>query len=245
MENIKAKAAIYSSLITGTGSQLFFVIFLFLGPSGIFDFHFGLTRLLLFDAGLSLLFFLQHSILVRKSVRSRLSKIIPEIYYGAFYSITSGLALIIMIIFWQPAPYTIIAASSDVSYWALRVIFILCIAGFYWGIRSLDSFDPLGISTIKRHIYMKKQKQMPMTVRGAYRWMRHPLYFFLILMIWSYPYLTPDRFLFNILWTIWMITGTVMEERDLVSSFGDQYRKYREKVPMIIPYRIPRSSDKF
>ena len=72
-------------------------------------------------------------------------------------------------------------------------------------------------------------------------WVRHPLYLFLILMFWSYPDLTADRLLFNVLWTVWMIIGTVLEERDLVASFGDAYRDYQAEVPMLIPYRFPQS----
>ena len=57
-------------------------------------------------------------------------------------------------------------------------------------------------------------------------------------MIWSYPHLTADRALFNVLWTLWIFTGSVLEERDLVAEFGDRYRDYQNKVPMLIPWRI-------
>jgi protein-S-isoprenylcysteine O-methyltransferase Ste14 len=49
--------------------------------------------------------------------------------------------------------------------------------------------------------------------------------------------MTLDRFLFNILWTVWIIIGTVLEEKDLVSDFGDEYRLYQRKVPMLIPWK--------
>jgi protein-S-isoprenylcysteine O-methyltransferase Ste14 len=84
---------------------------------------------------------------------------------------------------------------------------------------------------------------MPLTVSGAYKWVRHPLYFFSLIMIWSCPVLTVDRLLFNLMWTTWIITGTVLEERDLVREFGDQFREYQAKVPMIIPYKIPGRTD--
>jgi len=75
--------------------------------------------------------------------------------------------------------------------------------------------------------------------QGTYRWVRHPMYFVVLLMIWSYPVLTVDRLLFNMLWTIWIVIGTVLEERDLTAKFGDDYREYQRKVPMLFPTRIP------
>jgi protein-S-isoprenylcysteine O-methyltransferase Ste14 len=79
---------------------------------------------------------------------------------------------------------------------------------------------------------------MPLTVRGPYRWVRHPLYLLVLIMIWSCPDLTLDRLLFNILWTVWIYIGALLEERDLVADFGDAYRHYQQKVPMLIPFRI-------
>jgi len=78
-----------------------------------------------------------------------------------------------------------------------------------------------------------------MVVRGPYRWIRHPLYLTTLLMIWSCPDLTADRLMFNFLFTGWIIVGTVLEERDLVADYGDDYRNYQRRVPMLIPYRKP------
>ena len=244
MKQYKLYAIYYSTLFLGIGSQILFMLFLLIGPFIILNFSFSFNQALLFDAGLSLLFFLQHSVIVRKRVKDRLSNLIPDKYYSAFYSNTSGAALIIMVVFWQAVPQTI-ASADGVYFWMLRAMFVISITGFYWGVKSLDSFDPYGVKNIKILIYKKEQKPMPMTVKGAYRWMRHPLYFFILLMIWSYPELTIDRLLFNVLWTVWIIIGTMMEERDLVSYFGDQYSIYQKKVPMIIPYKIPRRMDIF
>jgi protein-S-isoprenylcysteine O-methyltransferase Ste14 len=57
-------------------------------------------------------------------------------------------------------------------------------------------------------------------------------------MIWSYPDLTLDRLLLNVLFTGWVIAGILLEERGLVASYGDAYRRYQRKVPMLIPWRI-------
>ena len=76
---------------------------------------------------------------------------------------------------------------------------------------------------------------MPITVAGPYRWVRHPLYLFMILMIWSCPDLASDRLLFNLLWTVWIVIGSYFEEIDLVVEFGDAYREYQKNVPMLVP----------
>jgi protein-S-isoprenylcysteine O-methyltransferase Ste14 len=57
-------------------------------------------------------------------------------------------------------------------------------------------------------------------------------------LFWSCPSLTADRLLFNILWTAWVVMGTILEERDLVDDFGDSYRDYQANVPMLVPHRL-------
>ena len=63
-----------------------------------------------------------------------------------------------------------------------------------------------------------------------------------LLLFWSYPDLTADRLLFNVLWTLWVVVGTVLEERDPVVAFGDPYRDYQRQVPMLIPWRLGKAS---
>jgi methanethiol S-methyltransferase len=41
------------------------------------------------------------------------------------------------------------------------------------------------------------------------------------------------------LWTGWIFAGALFEERDLVAEFGDGYRAYQKKVPMLMPWKGP------
>jgi protein-S-isoprenylcysteine O-methyltransferase Ste14 len=45
-----------------------------------------------------------------------------------------------------------------------------------------------------------------------------------------------DRLLFNLLWTIWIVIGSYFEEKDLIAEFGDAYREYQKRVPMLVPF---------
>ncbi|MFO7695189.1 MAG: hypothetical protein R6V57_19050 [Vicinamibacterales bacterium] len=43
----------------------------------------------------------------------------------------------------------------------------------------------------------------------------------------------------SLLWSAWIVAGTLLEERDLVADFGDVYRRYQRQVPMLFPWRGP------
>lgn len=216
------------------------MIFLIMGSFTIIDLRLGLRDALLIDVFLSILFFLQHSILVRRGFKQWLGKFMPEQYHNAFYGLTSGIALLLVLVFWQRSP-TLIARADGIIFWMLRALFCLCLAGFFWGNKSLGSFDMLGVKPLMRYISNSPGKQQQIMAKGPYRWVRHPLYLFLIVIIWSCPVLTIDRLVFNIMWTFWIVIGTYLEDRDLHREFGSQYLEYSLRVPMLIPYRIPRN----
>ena len=223
--------------IFGGGSLIMFGVFCFAGPLRLIELGLSERVILLFNACLSLTFFLQHSGMVRKPFRRYLSEYVPEAYVSAIYAISSGIALLMVIVFWQETSGRIATAEC---LWRifLRSMFVASIAGFYWGVNALGFFDAFGVRTILRHLQGKNLREVPLSIQGPYRWVRHPLYLCVLIMIWSYPDLTYDRLLFNVLWTVWIFVGTLYEERDMVTDFGEAYRQYQQKVPMLIPTRI-------
>jgi protein-S-isoprenylcysteine O-methyltransferase Ste14 len=222
-----------SAFLLGGGSLVVFTLFLFFGSLTLVDLGLEQGGSLLLDAGLSLLFFLQHSGMVRRSFRRSLAKIVPEEYFAAIYAIGSGVALLVVINFWQEGAL-LFAAPPGLLRWSFHILFCLAIAGFVWCGMSLRNFDPFGAGTlIQRHGL--KPAPAPLTATGPYRLVRHPLYLLSIVMIWSCPDLTTDRLLFDLLWTSWVVVGAFIEERDLVKTFGDRYREYQVRVPMLIP----------
>jgi methanethiol S-methyltransferase len=146
-----------------------------------------------------------------------------------------------VVIFWQPVDYPLLTLTGGLR-WLARAVFFLALAGFFWGVASLGFFDPFGLIPILPDRYAIPNPQQGLVVRGPYRWVRHPLYFCVIWLMWSCPDLTADRFLFNILWTVWIIIGARLEERDLIATFGQAYLDYRQQVPMLLPFVPPLST---
>ncbi len=238
MNKRAARTAIGIAVSIGWASMLAFLAFLVIGPVSPLDFSFSQRGLLRLDAGLSLVFFIQHSVMIRKSFRTWITRPVSPEYFGVLYTVASGVALLALVAFWQESD-VIIASAHGAVRWALRAVPVLSIAGFVWGVRSLRFFDPFGTSPITNRMRGREPRPMPLVAAGPYRWVRHPLYFFIVLMVWAYPDLTADRLLFNVLWTAWIVIASLLEERDLVGEFGDSYRRYQKQVPMLIPYRIP------
>jgi protein-S-isoprenylcysteine O-methyltransferase Ste14 len=220
--------------LLGGGSLVLFGVFLFSGSLNLTDLglnHGGVHGL---DTALSLLFFIQHSGMVRTPFRRRLERFVPGEFHGAIYAIASGVALLVVIAFWQEGTPLFTSPSGPIR-WSFRALFFLSLIGFLWGGLSLKSFDPCGVGPLLARLRGATPESTPFSARGPYRLVRHPLYLFSILMIWSCPDLTTDRLLFNVLWTVWIVIGAFLEERDLVAEFGETYLDYQRRVPMFIP----------
>lgn len=66
---------------------------------------------------------------------------------------------------------------------------------------------------------------------------RHPLYLGLLLVVWGQLVFDPraSHLYVNLLLTAYTLLGIWLEERKLVIQFGEAYRRYRQRVPMLIP----------
>ena len=226
-----------TAAIIGASSLMAFFVFLYVGSLGWVNLNMNEAERLAFNTALSLVFFVQHSGMIRRPFRQRLSGIIPTHYQGATYTVASGLVLLAVVVFWQGSDVILFEIDGLPGQFT-RAIYFLSILGIGWGLWALGSIDMFGLDPIRRNLKVKPSPFKPLTIRGPYRWVRHPLYLFMIVLLWSCPVLTTDRFLFNVLWTLWIVVGTVLEERDLVEDFGDAYREYQIKVPMLVPRSI-------
>jgi protein-S-isoprenylcysteine O-methyltransferase Ste14 len=226
------------SALLGGLSLIGFGLFLAMGPFEIVSLGLRPRAALVWDAVLCLLFFVQHSTMIRRPFRERLGRVVPAHYQPAVYSIASGVGLLLLVGLWQHSHVLLLVVEGPLR-WVLRGLFVVAGAVFLWAVRALGSLDTFGLGPIRAHLRGTTSRSLPLAIRGPYRWVRHPLYSLFLVMAWASPDLTADRLLFAVLFTGWIVLGTVLEERDLVRDLGEPYREYQKQVPMLVPWRGP------
>jgi protein-S-isoprenylcysteine O-methyltransferase Ste14 len=190
------------AVVFGVGSLALFAV-VPVGSTTLVPMGFGPAGALAWNAMLSLAFFTQHSGMIREGFRRRTEGVIAERYQRAVYSVASGVVLAGVVIFWQTVG-GVLWRLEDGWTWAARGARLTAVALFVWGGIALRTVDLIGLGAI----HGKSMEPAGFTVRGPYRWVRHPWYFAVLLLIWSGQVVTRDRLLFNLLWTAWILVGT-------------------------------------
>jgi len=79
------------------------------------------------------------------------------------------------------------------------------------------------------------QKPVALVIRSLYRWVRHPIYTCMFLLIWLVPVMSWNILALNIGISFYNVLGAMLEERKLLQEFGEGYEEYRKRTPFIIP----------
>jgi protein-S-isoprenylcysteine O-methyltransferase Ste14 len=82
---------------------------------------------------------------------------------------------------------------------------------------------------------MEAEQTGGLVTTGLYRFVRHPLYTFSLLILWLSPYMTVNSFIVYAALTIYVWIGIIFEERKLLREFGKDYAEYKSTTPMLLP----------
>ena len=162
-----------------------------------------------------------------------MGKIVPAAIERNTYVLFSSAAL--MLIFWQWRPMG--GVICDVSNTTLgSVLIAISLLGWMIVLIStflLSHFELTGLSQAFSNLTGKEiQGSNQFKTPGLYQYVRHPIYLGF----------TVAHLLFAAGFLVYTLLGILLEEKDLIAIFGDEYRKYQSKVSMLIPLP-PRGDD--
>lgn len=98
---------------------------------------------------------------------------------------------------------------------------------------ALLATDPLHFTGLRQVI--ERDSPSRLVTDGFYRWVRHPLYLFGLVILWLIPLMTINMLTVIIALTVYVFIGAWFEEQRLLREFGDDYRAYLDRTPMLVP----------
>jgi protein-S-isoprenylcysteine O-methyltransferase Ste14 len=195
------------------------------------------TEAIIVDLLLMSVFAIQHSVMARKQFKQWWTQFVPKPVERSTYVLFSSLALALLLWQWRPIPTVV--WHIDNPQIAMAVIG-LSFAGWLILLTStflINHFELFGLHQVANNLAGRAMPTPRFRTPLYYKFVRHPLYLGFIIAFWSAPTMTAGHLLFAAVTTAYIIVGALLEERDLIDLFGDDYRRYRERVSMLVPWR--------
>ena len=182
------------------------------------------------------LFGLQHSVMARPQFKRWWTRSVPPAVERSTFVLLASLLLGLMMWQWRPMSSIVWHMGQSVGRAALIALsyggWLLVLYGTF----IIDHFDLFGLRQVFLHLRGIPYTQPPFVERSVYKLIRHPLMLGFIIAFWAAPTMTQGRLLFAVVATAYILVGIRLEERDLLAMLGEDYRLYRMRTPMLLPF---------
>lgn len=188
------------------------------------------------------LFAVQHSVMARPGFKRWWTRLVPHSIERSTYVLFASLALLALYVHWRSILAPVWTMHDPIAVAILNGIFWFGWALLLLSTCLLSHFELFGLRQVFARMLGKEMPAARFHTPSLYRHVRHPIYLSFLLAFWATPSMTAGHLLFSLATKGYILIAIQLEERDLIRLFGDQYRLYRQRVAMLVPLPVRRSS---
>ena len=182
-------------------------------------------------------FAVQHSVMARKEFKRWWTQFVPASVERSTYVLFASLSLALLLWQWRPIPDVVWQIAKP-----QLALAVTCVSFIGWfvvltGTFLINHFELFGLHQVTNHLAGRPMPALRFRTPLFYKFVRHPIYLEFMIAFWAAPTMTAGHLLFAAATTGYIVIGAWLEERDLVDLFGDDYRRYRSSVSMLLPWR--------